>query len=480
MKLLLTVFFITLSLTPFSVWAEVTESEELTIFMTESGYQPVDIKIKPGTIVNFFNNGTADLWPASDNHPSHTLYDGTSLKTHCQKNYPDPFDSCGPIKPQGTWSFTFTETGSFDYHDHLWPHLKGEIIVIPAVIDSDSDRTTPFNQSFNRLAKLIIETFFLPFRSAELNDGDIRNENFTELKKKYSDLTINFNPKVAIESLKEESKSDGIVFALCHDLLHEIGTVAFSKYESFENAAVYQNDFCNSGYIHGVFEAHFTQSGDPLYELGQKCDSYAEMTGREFDLWQCHHGVGHGFMYMTGGDLTESLQLCVQNFSLNDVVSCQNGVYMEVFNQENLAHENEYIIDNNPFMTCKQQQYSLPDCYQYVPTYLSQAVGMEFSEMFAECNIISDQIYRGSCIIGIGAEAMKRSMDNPLEVFSMCEKSNDIDENRICVEGAVSIHMNQTGSYEETNQMCQSTPFDIKSICERVTASRKSDFEHKK
>ena len=32
MKLLLTVFFITLSLTPFSVWAEVTESEELTIF----------------------------------------------------------------------------------------------------------------------------------------------------------------------------------------------------------------------------------------------------------------------------------------------------------------------------------------------------------------------------------------------------------------------------------------------------------------
>jgi plastocyanin len=68
------------------------------------------------------------MWVASDEHPTHTEYDGTSRTTHCAAGYtgPKPFDECVP----GTsYSFTFDKAGTYEYHDHLSASHTGKITV---------------------------------------------------------------------------------------------------------------------------------------------------------------------------------------------------------------------------------------------------------------------------------------------------------------------------------------------------------------
>lgn len=80
-----------------------------------SGFNPTALDIKQGDIVIFKNNSNVDFWPASDNHPTHTLY--------------PEFDAKKPIGPGGSYQFTFNKVGSWGYHDHLNPAAKGVVHV---------------------------------------------------------------------------------------------------------------------------------------------------------------------------------------------------------------------------------------------------------------------------------------------------------------------------------------------------------------
>ena len=86
-----------------------------TVTYTTSGFSPGSLTIKTGDTVVFKNNSAADFWPASGPHPTHT-------------NYPE-FDAKKAISAGVSYSFTFTRTGSWKYHNHLNPTLTGTITV---------------------------------------------------------------------------------------------------------------------------------------------------------------------------------------------------------------------------------------------------------------------------------------------------------------------------------------------------------------
>jgi plastocyanin len=86
-----------------------------TITHTGSGYSPANITIKTGDTVNFVNSSNDYIWPASDNHPSHTKYAA--------------FDPKAPVAAGQSWSFTFTQSGAWGYHDHIRPSENGTITV---------------------------------------------------------------------------------------------------------------------------------------------------------------------------------------------------------------------------------------------------------------------------------------------------------------------------------------------------------------
>ena len=90
-------------------------SGEAVIRITDDGFNPQEIRITRGTKVSFVNESEVRRWPASDLHPTHTIYVA--------------FDSQKPIAPGEEWRFVFEKTGKWNMHDHLAPYLVGTIYV---------------------------------------------------------------------------------------------------------------------------------------------------------------------------------------------------------------------------------------------------------------------------------------------------------------------------------------------------------------
>lgn len=96
---------------------------------TASGFSPGSLNVSEGTTVTFRNNSSREVWPASARHPTHDVYDGTSMPEHCPNADNSAFDACGGVPPGGMWSFTFEKTGEWRYHDHLNPSMSGMVVV---------------------------------------------------------------------------------------------------------------------------------------------------------------------------------------------------------------------------------------------------------------------------------------------------------------------------------------------------------------
>lgn len=99
-----------------------------TIRYSVDGFSPARITVPLGTTVTFINQSGRDMWVGSDAHPSHTQYAGTSRSEHCIDKQPSAtaFDQCSAGQ---TYTFTFTKTGTWGYHNHVSAQDKGVVVV---------------------------------------------------------------------------------------------------------------------------------------------------------------------------------------------------------------------------------------------------------------------------------------------------------------------------------------------------------------
>lgn len=100
--------------------------------ITSSGFEPKELTINQGEAVTFINKDIESHWPASDNHPTHTIYPGSDITICFNGSIEEKskiFDSCRGLEQGETYSFTFDEIGSWVYHDHKQSDLVGTIVV---------------------------------------------------------------------------------------------------------------------------------------------------------------------------------------------------------------------------------------------------------------------------------------------------------------------------------------------------------------
>ena len=88
-----------------------------TVFYNGGVFSPTNLRIHAGDSVRFEND---------DNQPIHVLSDQTA-------SVPDlvGFDSIGDIPPGGSFTYTFTRTGTFGYNNLKGKTERGTVIVRP-------------------------------------------------------------------------------------------------------------------------------------------------------------------------------------------------------------------------------------------------------------------------------------------------------------------------------------------------------------
>ena len=92
-------------------------SAAAAVVINENGnFSPSEVKIKKGGKVTWVNKGQNPVWPASNPHPIHTDYPG--------------FDASRGLANGESYSFTFDKVGSWGYHNHLNPGMRGEVKVV--------------------------------------------------------------------------------------------------------------------------------------------------------------------------------------------------------------------------------------------------------------------------------------------------------------------------------------------------------------
>ena len=87
------------SLTNLEATTEITEP--IVVLYTLQGFNPATTTIERGDTVVFQNNNNHSFWPASNDHPSHSMY--------------SQFDARHPIIPGQNFSFTFEKRGEWAF-----------------------------------------------------------------------------------------------------------------------------------------------------------------------------------------------------------------------------------------------------------------------------------------------------------------------------------------------------------------------------
>ena len=82
---------------------------------TDTGFAPLTVTVKVGSVVTFVNESSRGLWVASDVHPTHQLLPG--------------FDQKASVAKEGTYEYTFIKVGTWRYHNHMNPNDSGTVVV---------------------------------------------------------------------------------------------------------------------------------------------------------------------------------------------------------------------------------------------------------------------------------------------------------------------------------------------------------------
>ena len=104
---------------------------EVTIIYRDGKYDPRLVDITIGQTVTWINEDQV-FWPATDLHPTHTIYPETNIiKCNQPEERAVMFDACEPMPSGSEYSFTFNEPGEWGFHDHINPAAKGTVTVTP-------------------------------------------------------------------------------------------------------------------------------------------------------------------------------------------------------------------------------------------------------------------------------------------------------------------------------------------------------------
>lgn len=380
---------------------------DVVITRTADGFEPQTVTIHAGQAIVFQNHSKNPIWPASDFHPTHTLY--------------PEFDPKGPVAPGASWRFVFGKTGTWTYHDHLDETIKGTVIVEgPPSASALKCRSQIASSSASCWADDLtatlkakgIQAAFDQFRTFYEQDPEFRNIN-------------------------------------CHDAGHFLGKAAYALYKADHSVVDRpETSYCGYGFYHGFMESMLVDEGPGHYEdVRNYCTSL--IVGGQLDnrSGACFHGIGHAVFDSLPGEtwgdparmVATALSTCRTILSNSaQYHQCSTGVFNSLANAMS-AHQYRLSFDSkDPLAICRMQPTFVEDgCYQEVgigairDAFLDRAASIRF------INSISNAAGKAGVLSAYaGDEATRHGADDMASIGSLCDSYTGVLQ-RTCVEGIV-------------------------------------------
>ena len=291
--------------------------------------------------------------------------------------------------------------------------------------------------------------------------------SYTQIAQKLKNIVVTHDPKAAVAALVDASEKNPSILNSCHTLAHLIGRTAYEKYKNFDAAMQYMDDFCGSGYLHGVVEARFKTSLNIYSDMFSVCP--------QTHAGACYHAIGHGLMYFTQNDLPRALTLCDTFGQTDKKKLCSEGVFMENFTTEVDVHPSKYLHPNDPFFPCREQNaFYKPVCYFYVPIYFLSLTHNDYAAALEWCKT-AEPGFSATCMNGAGSRTMKQNLSTPDFVEKLCMNHAEQFVSS-CIDGMVGYYMINFSSWKMGETLCASLEKTNKPTCLAAVSSRKYMF----
>jgi len=299
---------------------------------------------------------------------------------------------------------------------------------------------------------------------------------------RYEALTRTSGAGAALADLAERRKTNGYLIAACHQLTHVVGRTAGGLHGT---AAFSQgSDLCASGFYHGVTEAVMTSIGPEriIDRALSVCAEHREGSDHAYLLYNCVHGMGHGFMAVFGSDIFRSLAGCDALADSLEQHHCYGGVFMENLTaMDNPARPSRALRPDQPLYPCTAvQPRHKGDCYVKQTAYAVYLSNDDFGAVFRLCRDDADLDFRAVCYQGIGGDAAIKSSKYVIgpaaqaaTTRQLCLLGPDHEARSNCIVGAVTTSVRDLeGDDTKARALCGALDDrDLAAICETARAA---------
>lgn len=292
----------------------------------------------------------------------------------------------------------------------------------------------------------------------------------------YDDMAIREGVAVAVQDVVNNTKENkGVTFpAHCHQVVHNLGQLAFEIAENFTDAADIDPQVCGTGYTHGLWEQQFVVLGDEVIfrQTATLCDELNMVT--PWYNWTCSHIMGHILVTRMMGDPGKAVEFCNRIMDTQAITDCQAGGWMNFFQDDVvIAKMDKEGSLKDLFSVCYGASTEVKFfCYQelfpviYPLTggndYLAAQACLEYSEP----DLVEvrsgpgrdpwdwDVSYADRCIQGLARGVLVSSFDDYRRAAPRCLSMPDEAQDPCLTSTAASIVLN-TGSTAAAFQLCR-------------------------
>lgn len=288
-------------------------------------------------------------------------------------------------------------------------------------------------------------------------------------EQRYQQLVKEQSPKAAFTDVRHVYEASDYMRANCHQVSHVIGRAAAERYGDVVAAYNEGDNFCWSGYYHGVMETVVQDIGvaNITTQINTICEGARKQQEYSFYHYNCVHGLGHGLMAIKNNELFEALKVCDGLDGTWQQESCHGGVFMEnVMSEVNPDHKTNYFSADDLLYPCTavEAKYK-PQCYMMQTSHALRQINSDYGKMFELCKS-ADEGFVDICYQSLGRDVSGNSISNLVSTKQNCMLGGDENAQANCFIGAVKDFISYHHSDQQGLALCNSLDVArLKEIC---------------